>query len=236
MFEAILFDLDGTLLDIDMNYFLPQYFNKMMVLAKTHGIKDVEQMAKQIYKSTDVMIEDINPQTTNEEVFMRDFLSKFSQLNKDKAIEFFNHFYTTGFPELKEHTKTFPGVPEMMANVFDKGLKVVIATNSVFPRSAIEQRLNWAGVGGFDFELITSYEIMHACKPHLAYYEEIANHIGVSPTKCLMVGNDIGEDLTAGQIGMKTFLVEDRLIDKGIDLKPTWRGNLQSLFKFFDKL
>lgn len=236
MFEAILFDLDGTLLDIDMDYFIPQYFKKMIIMAKEHGIKDVELMTKQIYKSTSVMIADLNPHVTNEEVFMQDFLTKFNHLSKDKAVEFFDHFYTKGFPELKIHAKPFPGIPEMMESIINKGLKVVIATNPVFPRIAIEERLAWAGVGNFDYHLITSFEVMHFCKPQPAYYEEIAEFIGVNPANCLMVGNDIGEDLPAGKIGMKTFLVEDRLIDKGIDLKPTWRGNLEALFKFFEKL
>ncbi len=236
MFEAILFDLDGTLLDIDMNYFLPQYFNKMMVMAKDFGIDEVETMAKQIYKSTDVMISDVNPNFTNEEVFMQDFINKFNGLTADEALKFFEHFYANGFPQLQEHAQPFPGVPEMMNDVFGRGFKVVIATNSVFPRSAIVERLHWAGVKNFDYSLITSYEVMHFCKPHPDYYLEIANSIGVDPKKCLMVGNDIGEDLVAGKIGMRTFLVEDRLIDKGVDLKPDWRGNLKSLFTFFDQI
>lgn len=236
MFEAILFDLDGTLLDIDMNYFIPQYFEKMMAMANAYGIEDSESLVKQIFYSTQVMISDVNPETTNEEVFMQDFLAKYNGFSKEQAVAFFDYFYTQGFPELKIHTRPFPGIPEMMASLFNKGYKVVIATNPVFPLIAIKERLTWAGVGDFDYHLITSFEVMHFCKPQPAYYEEIAKFIGVNPANCLMVGNDIGEDLPAGHIGMKTFLVEDRLIDKGIDLKPTWRGNLQDLFKFMSKL
>ncbi len=235
MFEAILFDLDGTLLDIDMNYFIPKYFEKMMLMAKDFGIDEVEAMAKQIYKSTGAMIADANPEFTNEEIFMLDFLGKFP-LDKAQAINFFDHFYTNGFPKLEKHSKPFPGVPAMMDKIFSRGFKVVIATNSVFPRTAIEHRMEWAGVKNYDYSLITSYEVMHACKPQPDYYLEIADYIGIKPEKCLMVGNDVGEDLIAGKIGMKTFLVEDRLIDKGIDLKPDWRGKLTDLFRFFEEI
>lgn len=236
MFEAILFDLDGTLLDIDMNYFIPKYFNKMILMAKDFGIDDPEAMAKQIYKSTGAMIVDDNLNLTNEEVFMTDFLEKFPYLEEKKAFDFFDHFYTEGFPELQGFARPFPGIPSMMNDIFNKGMKVVIATNSVFPRAAIVERLHWAGVKNFDYSLITSYEIMHACKPNPRYYREIANLIEVEPENCLMVGNDIGEDLIAGKIGMKTFLVEDRLIDKGIDLTPDWRGNLSTFFDFVTRI
>ncbi|HZJ85300.1 MAG TPA: HAD family hydrolase [Syntrophomonadaceae bacterium] len=236
MFEAILFDLDGTLLDIDMNYFIPKYFEKMMVMAQDFGIDQVKKMAEQIYKSTDVMISNVNSELTNEEVFMQDFLYKFNHLTKDEAMDFFDHFYAHGFPKLSHHSKPFMGVPEMMAKIFARDVKVVIATNSVFPRPAIVERMNWAGVDNFDYQLITSYEVMHFCKPWPEYYEEIAQIIGVQPKNCLMVGNDIGEDLAAGKVGMKTYLVKDRLIDKGIDLKPDYSGNLVDLFEFMDRI
>ena len=98
--------------------------------------------------------------------------------------------------------------------------------------TALEQRLAWAGLGDFDFELITSYEIMHFCKPHPEYYQEILSLIGLSAEECLMVGNDIGEDLPAGTIGMKTFLVENMLIDNGASYKPDWRGDLNDFYRF----
>lgn len=236
MFEAILFDLDGTLLDIDMNYFLPQYLKKMLVMAKEYGIKDPEAFVKQVFASTEVMIADRNPHTTNEEVFMQDFLAKYKDLSREEALNFFDYFYAQGFPQLREYTKPFAGIPEMMEGLFKKGYRVVIATNPVFPMVAIKERLTWAGIEAFDYQLITSFEEMHYCKPKTEYYQEIAELIGVEPAHCLMVGNDMGEDMAAGLIGMKTFLVEDRLIDKGIDLKPTWRGDLQALFAFMEKL
>ncbi|HZK43374.1 MAG TPA: HAD family hydrolase [Syntrophomonadaceae bacterium] len=236
MFEAILFDLDGTLLDIDMDYFLPLYFEKMVLMGEKYGFDNMQEMVKQVFNSTSVMMADTNLRITNEEIFLQDFLDKCDHLTRDKTLEFFDHFYNDGFPKLSKYAKPFPGILEMMENLFKEERKIVIATNSVFPHTAIQQRLDWAGVGHFDYDLITSYEVMHACKPKFSYYEEIATIIGVDPKNCLMVGNDIGEDLVAGKIGMKTFLVEDRLIDKGIDIKPNFKGNLESLFRFMEQI
>lgn len=234
MFEAILFDLDGTLLDIDMDFFLPQYFDEMGRMAASSGCCDPQQLVVQILRSTEVMIQDVDPATSNEDIFMHDFFSSM-EVDEARMRNFFAEFYRRGFPRLQKYSRRFGGVPEMIAGVLDSGLKVVIATNSVFPCQAIQQRLEWAGIGHFSYELLTSYENMHHCKPHLQYYQEIAAYLGIEPAQCLMVGNDTREDLVAGEIGMKTFLVEDRLIDRGDNTyRPDWRGSLQDLFRFID--
>ncbi len=235
MFKALLFDLDGTLLDIDMDYFLKHYFKKMMEMAALSGYANVEKLVGQVYKSTGAMIANQDPRLRNEEVFKEDFFSKWEYPRKEFE-GFFDRFYAEGFPQLKEKCRPFSGVPEMMEKVFKKGMKVVIATNAVFPFTALQQRLDWAGVGSFDYELVTSYELMHFCKPHHQYYEEIAGIIGENPQDCLMVGNDVGEDLPAKKTGMKTFLVEDMLIDNGSTLQADWRGRLQDLFAFIEEL
>ncbi len=235
MFKAVLFDLDGTLLNIDMNFFLQKYFSRMQKMALEAGYNDSKGLVEQVFKSTGVMISDRNPEHSNEEIFMRDFFSNGRYPEKDFR-EFFERFYEREFPLLEPYCKPFAGVPEMMEKLFDKDLKVVVATNAVFPLTALQQRLNWAGVGHFDYDLITSYEIMHFCKPHKEYYQEVAEVIGVKPEECLMVGNDVGEDLPAGKIGMKTFLVEDMLIDQGVGLSPDWRGKLNDLFSFMEKI
>lgn len=236
MFEAILFDLDGTLLNIDMDFFLTKYFGEMSKMAIVRGYCDPRQLVAQIIESTDVMINDLNPQTSNEETFMQHF---FSCLKTDevKMRAFFDEFYSTGFPRLREYCQPFAGVPQIMSKVFEDGYKVVIATNSVFPQRAIQTRLEWAGIGNFPYELLTCYENMHYCKPNLQYYQEIADNIGVEPSACLMVGNDIGEDMVAGKIGMKTFLIEECIIDKGNNTySPDWRGSLHDFSKFIDNL
>lgn len=235
MFEAILFDLDGTLLNIDMELFLGQYFKKMQEMAGVWGYHEAGRMVEQVFKSTGVMIANRDPGLSNEEIFMKDFLSNW-KYPEDEMRGFFDTFYASAFPGLRRYCEPFPGIPEMMQRVAARGLKLVIATNAVFPLTALQQRLDWAGLGDYDFDLITSYEVMHFCKPHTEYYQEITEQIGVNPHNCLMVGNDVGEDLPASKIGMKTFLVEDMLIDQENGIKPDRRGSLGELFQFIDRL
>ena len=232
MFKAVLFDLDGTLLNVDMMVFLPQYFKIMAAMAGEKGYPDGRELIEQINLSTRKMIEDNDPNTTNEQVFNQDFYNHWPY-SPQEFSRFFAYFYQEGFPLLSEYCLPFAGVRDMMAGVMAQGWKVVIATNPVFPRTAIEQRLEWAGLGEFRFDLLTSYEVMHFCKPNLNYYLEIADIIGTYPKDCLMVGNDVGEDIVAGRLGMKTFLAEDMLIDSGNGFMPDWRGTLQDLYTFF---
>lgn len=234
MFKAVLFDLDGTLLRIDMDFFLKQYFKKMVELAAEMGYREGSRLVEQVWRSTDVMIADLDRNTSNEEAFMRDFYQNWHYPPEEFNL-FFDRFYRERFPLLEQFCEPFPGIPEMMEYIIGKGLKVVIATNAVFPMSALLDRIKWAGLGHHQFDLITSYELMHFCKPHIQYYQEICANIGVQPQDCLMVGNDTGEDLPAGKLGMKTFLVQDMLIDKGTEYIPDWQGRLPDLFDFVKK-
>ncbi|MEN6462120.1 MAG: HAD family hydrolase [Syntrophomonas sp.] len=236
MLKAILFDLDATLLNIDMNFFLKKYFEKMVIMAAEWGFNQPEKLVQRVYKSTGVMIDDINPATSNEEAFMQDFLADGMFGSEESVKAFFDHFYQAGFPQLARYCKPIPGMPEMMKKLYTKGVKVVIATNAVFPLKALSDRINWAGIGHFNYDLVTSYEIMHFCKPHPEYYLEIADKIKVNPEDCLMVGNDMSEDLPAGKVGMKTFIVEDMLITGDVDYKPDWQGKKTDLFKFLEQL
>lgn len=235
MFKAILFDLDGTLLNIDMEYFLKKYFALMTKMAGEQDYQRAEKLGEQIWRSTGKMIASTDPQKTNEEVFMEDFYQSWhypaAQFN-----QFFEYFYQKGFPQLNKYCRPFPGVPELMKIMLGKKLKIVIATNAVFPLTAIQQRLDWAGIGHFDYDLITAYENMHYCKPHLAYYNEICSFIGVKPDQCLMVGNNVAEDVAAGALGMKTFLLNEMPIHNNPELKADFCGDLRELTAFLNKI
>jgi FMN phosphatase YigB (HAD superfamily) len=78
---------------------------------------------------------------------------------------------------------------------------------------------------------------MHFCKPNHNYYLEIAEKIGIPPDRCLMAGNDTVEDLVASEVGMKTFLVDDHILDRsGGEPISDFRGSLKELARFLNKL
>ena len=61
--------------------------------------------------------------------------------------------------------------------------------------------------------------------------------LGVKAEECLMVGNDVREDMVAQELGMQVFLLTDCLInrdDKDITAYP--HGGFDELFSFIKNL
>jgi FMN phosphatase YigB (HAD superfamily) len=118
-----------------------------------------------------------------------------------------------------------------VTTALELGLAVGIATNPIFPRIAVEHRLSWAGLGDLEFGVVTAYEEMYACKPHPDYYRQTATMLGVSPTECLMVGDDRALDMPAADVGMRTFYVGD-----DPDAPADLRGDLEGLAELLPRL
>ncbi|MHB8926098.1 MAG: HAD family hydrolase [Bacillota bacterium] len=227
MFRALLLDLDGTLLGNDMDEFLKYYFG---ALAKSFdGVVPRRQLIAQVLASTEKMMRDTDPARTNQEVFMSDFLPKF-ELPPAQLMPMFDRFYAYEFRKLHGYTRRKPAARTVVQKALDRGLKVVVATNPMFPIYAIVERMRWAGVADFAFDLITSYEFMHSCKPHLQYYQEICDLVGVKPEEAMMAGNDVQDDMVAGRLGMKTFLVDEELLHREPgEPRADYRGSLAQL-------
>ncbi|SHJ83426.1 haloacid dehalogenase superfamily, subfamily IA, variant 1 with third motif having Dx(3-4)D or Dx(3-4)E [Anaerobranca californiensis DSM 14826] len=228
MFKAILFDLDGTLLQLDVNEFLPKYIKNLSYAVKEHI--PLEIFPNKLLEATYVMVEDNNPDKTNEQVFMEHFF-KITQGDPEKLRPIFDKFYVEDFPKLGANYTAVPGAKEVIKHCKEKGVKMVLATNPVFPKQAVLERIKWARLNPQDFQLITCYEEMHFCKPNLNFYREILDKIGATPHQTLMVGNDCQEDMVAAELGIKTFLVEGFIIDRGTPYHADYKGKLTDLIQ-----
>ena len=97
------------------------------------------------------------------------------------------------------------------------------------PQVAIRERVRWAGLNPDQFDFVTGMENMHFCKPNVGFFREIAQNIGVAPEDCIMIGNDMAEDMVAHEIGMKTFLVGEET-GENVD----YHGNLESFHQLLE--
>ena len=107
----------------------------------------------------------------------------------------------------------------------------------MFPSIATESRIRWAGLKPEDFELFTSFETSHFTKPNPDYYREICEELLVSPEECIMVGNDVSEDMVAEQLGMGVFLLTDCIINKdNRDISSYPHGSFDELISYIRSL
>lgn len=209
MLAGILFDLDGTLLDIDIDGFLGDYFGALgPVVADVLG-DGVDQAVglRAVMESTSAMVEP-HAGRTNRAVFNARFHELTGvDLDLEEFALPFERFYAEVFPTLRKAIGPREGARQVVESALDLGLKVAIATNPIFPMSAIRERMRWATLDDLAVHTVTSYEVMHATKPHPAYFLETAELIGAEASKCLMVGDDRVLDMGAADVGMRTFYV-----------------------------
>jgi FMN phosphatase YigB (HAD superfamily) len=231
LIRAVLFDLDGTLLDSRMDAFLPSYF-KALSACVAHLVS-AERFIECLLQATQVMM-DNDGQATNEEVFARAFYAKIGH-PRESLEPIFERFYDQEYPKLEHLTRRIPEARRVVSSAFELGRKVVIATNPLFPAKAIATRMRWADIEGLPYNLITSYENSRACKPNLRYFADILTHLGLAAESCLVVGNE-DLDMVAARLGCPTFLVTDHAaaLDPQIP-KPIYLGTLLDLEKLLER-
>ncbi len=225
--RAILFDLDGTLLDIDLQRFLSRYFDALgaMTASRFPG----HEVVPAILTSTDAM-QQSHPGSTNREAFDAAFLTR-TGIDLGEHWEVFERFYADTFPKLRDDSGPRAGARRAVATAKALGLEVVVATQPIFPRVAVEHRLAWAGLADLRLDVLTTYENMHACKPDAAFFREASALVGCVPAECMMVGDDRSMDMPASDAGMRTFYAGR---DDGVS--ADWSGSLDDLADLLPRL
>lgn len=234
MFKVLLFDLDGTLIHVDMRIFVKEYYRLLGM--HLSPVIDPLQLKGHLGYATHQMILNQDPEKTNKEVFWEIFLDRV-ELPMNLLEPLIDEFYSDKFKSLRPFTRCKPEARAVMERAVALNFELVLATNPVFPPSAIYQRMQWGKVDRYDYSLVTTYENMHFCKPNLQYYLEILDKVGADPQECLMIGNDVDDDLCAAEVGIKTYLVEDFLINRNErSFEADYRGSLKDLPSFLEQV
>jgi len=223
--KAILFDLDGTLINVDLKRFIPEYF-KLLASTVSHLVRQSKFISKLIIASEAINKNDGSK--SNEEIFEETFFPLIGY-SREEINPFFDKFYEEDFSKLRQYTQQKPAARKLMNKVFKKGFIVVIATTPLLPETAIRQRLQWAGVGDFPYRLVTTIENSYSNKPKLSYYQSILDTIEIPAEECLMVGDE-AKDMVAANLGIKTYLVNSDNTKMTPDIpEPNYQGTLADL-------
>ena len=231
---TVLLDLDGTLLPMDQKEFTRGYFELLAEKMSAYGYEK-KKLVDAVWNGTAAMVKNTGD-ASNEEAFWCKFAETYAdEAFPDKAL--FNEFYEKEFKSTGSFCGFEPKAVETVSKIKQIGMREILATNPIFPRSAVESRIRWAGLDVSDFEYITTYENSRYCKPNPEYYNEILCKMNLQPKECLMVGNDVTEDMTARAVGMNVFLLTDCLIKKEHeDINQYPRGSFEQLLNYIENL
>ena len=227
--KAVLFDLDGTLAPMDVEVFTNTYFEELGKKSASIGLEP-KQAVKAVWDATKLMFTN-DGSAKNDERFWQGFVDIMGPDSLRYRADF-DDFYVKEFDSVKRIVSENPYARKLVDLLKDCETELIVATNPLFPVTANHTRLGWVGLKAEDFDYITAYENSSYCKPNPKYYEEIMAARGLRPENCLMVGNDVTEDMVAANLGMQVYLVTDCLINKeGADISQFEHGSFAELYE-----
>lgn len=232
--QTVLMDLDGTLLPMDMDTFVNTYFKLLAVKAAPYGY-DPKTLVAAVWKGTKAMVKNDGTKKNTQrfwEVFSQELGEEVLQLQ-----DAFEEFYGKEFHGAKAATGENPLARKLVDTLKAKGFDLVLATNPLFPKVGVATRLSWIGLTPEDFSYVTTYENSTLCKPNPLYYREILEKIGKRGEDCVMIGNDVQEDLPAKEAGMEVYLTTDCLLNpENRDLSQIPHGTFRELLTLAEEI
>lgn len=234
MLTTVLFDLDGTLLPMDQDAFVQAYFRRLAGKVAPLGYEP-KALIDAVWAGTKAMVQN-DGSRTNEQAFWDCFARIYGpERLADRPV--FDEFYRVEFQQVGADCGFAPEAVEVVAALRGKGLTLALATNPIFPAVATCSRIRWAGLAPEDFALYTTYENSTHCKPNPAYYADVLRMLGREAGECLMVGNDVEEDMIARSLGMRVFLLTDCLINRpGADISAWPHGSFDALVRYVEEI
>ncbi|MBW2477503.1 MAG: HAD family hydrolase [Deltaproteobacteria bacterium] len=220
--EFVLFDLDGTLVEVDMHAFVPAYLNRLADrLSFCADPKRISQVFRQVV--TEMVSSHDGCQTMEERLISG--LKEYGSIGVADYHDGLSLFIRHDLAALRPLVKAHPLARDLVEASLARGWTPVLATNPIFPQAVIEARLTWGGLADLPFALVTAYETSRYCKPQPGYFSEVMSKLNASPEKALMIGNDTFHDLSASQIGIQTCLLTPWRIDRNDQsFSADWEG------------
>ena len=234
-YKLIMCDLDNTLLPLyTQEKFVDIWFRDVAKVFLSHGI-DPSVSLNAMNDGCRAMIfnKGVKP---NIDIFY-DTACERSGCDRKQLESVIDEYYATMFGNVREIARENPYAPRIARLMRDKADYAVIATMPMFPLSACDQRLRWAGLRADMFDLVTTCDYSSYCKPNPKYFTEIMDDFGVTADEALMIGNDVREDMEpCEKLGIDAFLVTDHMLTHGLDFDRFRKGTYRELIEFLEGL
>ncbi|MEG2571627.1 MAG: HAD family phosphatase [Erysipelotrichaceae bacterium] len=172
MIKAVVFDMDGVLIDSEQLYQdrMIEYLNHIGVSLETNTLNKLAGGSKKHY-----------------DAFMKDLFK-----DRDLTIEKFNQDYLDYYKDnvFDLNKILFEGVREILTYIKEQGYRLALASSSEM--KYIDEMLDTCHLREY-FEEIMSGEMFHESKPNPEIYLSMAKHLQLQPSECIAV-----EDSTFG--------------------------------------
>ena len=237
MLKAVVFDMDDTLLSLNLSAFIAVLARDESSMLAQIGRKNALSMFA-LYGSA--MLEINNPEPTDQDLSNREFFDDFIMrrcgvpMNDPVVRDAFEYYEREVLPNRNDaiiHARPRPGAREAVDAVASRGLRTALLTNPSFSEDCIRCRMGWGDMLDMPFELVTTMENSRHCKPSAAYYLESLAALGLEPHEVLMVGNDPKRDFPAPACGIQTAYVGN-----GVQERATWSGSMADFAASFNEI
>lgn len=233
-YRAIFFDLDGTLLPMELEDFLGPYFKSIASFVSAQGL-DVSAFSAGLKAGTEAMMSHEDA-SANHDAYWEAFFCHADRTAAEWG-SLLDSYYERDFNLIGKKVVPNPAAYCAIETLANKGYTLVLTTMPLFPRRAVEHRLAWAGVDPARFARLTSYENSTSVKPKLTYYAENLAACGLVGEDVLMVGNNTVEDMAIAKLGADAYLVTDHLLDPiDFDLSASKHGSMEEFAAWAEML
>lgn len=230
MYKNYIFDLYGTLIDINTDEWSSEIWDKMVVM---YGYKGAHYTSSELHDEYSRLVElekksvlKKNPDTKVvdiklDKVFRKLFTQKGARVTKSQVwfvAEAFRCFST-------KYIKLYDGVIDLLDTLKAKGKKIYLLSNA--QRCFTENELNMLNLTKyFDGICISSDE--ECSKPDSKYYQILFDRYGLKKNESIMIGNDYLSDIG----GAADFGIDSLYIHQSIS--PEIEGELRSNYRVMD--
>lgn len=234
MIDTFLFDLDGTLYQLDHEDFGVSYFKDLATIAVNNGYdKDIFLKGMKLGIAA---MKDNDGSATNKAAYERAFTAA-TGYDVKKIETLLNAYYATDFKHLERTAKKNEAMQKSIKLLKSAGFKLILATDPLFPECANLERMRWAGLDPEDFIHIPAYDKHSFAKPSPGFFFEALKYGNSTAGTAMMVGNSVYNDVPSIKAGIPCYLVEDDLLnEENIEFETAYRSSMQGFYEFVVKL
>ena len=230
MYQNYIFDLYGTLIDINTDEWSDELWNKMAIL---YGYRGAHYNFDELHKEYDRLVEKEkkaagrrHPDYTTldiqiEKVFRKLYTQKGVKVTKAQVLytaESFRCFST-------KYIKLYDGVTDLLDTLKAKGKKIYLLSNA--QRSFTMNELNMLGLTPY-FDGIFISSDREVCKPSPYFYNGLVEEFSLDKKECVMIGNDYKADINGSKrAGMKSLYIHQ-------SISPEIKGKMKTKWCIMD--